>query len=57
MVSNTCSFEDRSTYVILDAVSAPSQRVIFEIEYLESGMEAFDELAYLQWPIVIPESH
>jgi hypothetical protein len=32
---------------VLDAIAAFSQRVILKIQYLEAGMDVFDELADL----------
>ena len=45
----------RDTYIILDAVTTPSQQVVFEIEYLETSVEVFDELTDLQWPMIVPK--
>jgi hypothetical protein len=40
-------------YTILDAVAALSERVVFEVEYLEASMDILDELADLERSAVI----
>jgi len=45
------------SHFVLDAVTPSSQRVILEVENLETGMKVFDELADHQWSLVVAERH
>ena len=45
------------TYAILDAVAPDPERAVLEVEYLEARVDILDELADLQWPLVVAERH
>jgi hypothetical protein len=44
-------------HFVLDAVTPSSQRVILEVEDLESSMKIFDKLADHQWSLVVAQRH
>lgn len=42
-------------YPVLDAVAAPPQRVVLEIENLEASVDVLDELGNLHWAVVVAQ--
>ena len=47
------SFLVWKTDIVLDAIAAPSEGIILQIENLKASVEIFDELADLNGPLIV----
>lgn len=45
------------TYVVLDPITPPAQRIVLQVQDLEPGVHVFHEIADLQWPREISQGH